>query len=128
MHSKDMLIDGFPPLKKLKRKEVVLPLTMTEFANFPPSTDAQTPGAKRTSSGGKMRKRVIVKNNDPEWNEQLNFITGFLKCRPEDFFHDLVPVHFNNLKKMIERGLKDQVEAEKNQVSLPPEVASEPTA
>jgi hypothetical protein len=51
-----------------------------------------------------MRRRIILKLTETE-QEQLNFVTGCLRVRPEDFLRSVIPVHFNELNRMLNEGL-----------------------
>ena len=52
--------------------------------------------------------QIHVLSKDPQWIGQLNFICQILKCSPESFFHDLVPVHYSNLVQMIDREARKE--------------------
>jgi hypothetical protein len=53
-----------------------------------------------------MRKRVILKLNE-EQQRMLNFITGTLHIRADDFFKSVIPVHYAELNRLIEERLSE---------------------
>lgn len=55
-----------------------------------------------------LTRQVHLVSKDPEWNDQLDFICAALRCKPQEFFKDIVPIHYRHLIAGIRRNLDEQ--------------------